>query len=482
MLGGCRSAEAIRDPEYLPLAMTPAVAHASYETVAAAVMPEHPDLAGEHGVDEYVRYALLQNPQIQARRKRVEAAALRVPQAASLKDPEVAVMGYPFFPNVPQTASGRMTVDVVVSQEVPWHGKLRTRAEAAESEADMARAELVAEELEVVEQVKRSYYELYFIQRSLEITEESRALAVDLSRIAEIRYRTAQVSQQDLLRAELEVAEVDAELVRLRQELQSAQARLARLLHVSPETAVRATANLPHEEIPRDLQLLYERAIAARPELHVQLNEVRRERFAADLARLDYYPDLKFSFGWGQMTTHKAMAPTADGIDNLSVGVMANIPVYRKRLDAAVREAEAKAVASAREYEGLRDRTQEEIKDQFAQAGAQQELLELFRANIVPKADQTLRVSITAYETGKVDFLQIIDNWRQLLRYRIAQEKQEAQLRQSLAALERLVGGMLPTAPLPPPAPAPPAGPEPAPPEPPRLPAQDQPLDAIENE
>ena len=49
---------------------------------------------------------------------------MQVPQAASLKDPMVDATGWPFYPNVPQTASGRMTVDLMVSQEVPWYGKL----------------------------------------------------------------------------------------------------------------------------------------------------------------------------------------------------------------------------------------------------------------------------------------------------------------------------------------------------------------------
>ena len=135
------------------------------------------------------------------------------------------------------------------------------------------------------------------------------------------------------------------------------------------------------------------------------------------------------------------LAPTADGIDNLSLGIGANIPLYRKRLEAGVREAEAQTVASAREYDGLRDRTQEEIKDLFAQLVSQQELLNLFRTDIVPKAEQTFKASISAYQTGRTDILMLIDNWRQLLQYRIAQQRLEAQLRQTLASLECAVGG-----------------------------------------
>src|SRR3990170_4055836 len=84
---GCRGSHSVRDPEFEPLAGFSAATDETIQTVAAAEMPTDPQFAGPHGVDEYVAYALDQNPRIQAKRKLVEASALRVPQAASLEDP-----------------------------------------------------------------------------------------------------------------------------------------------------------------------------------------------------------------------------------------------------------------------------------------------------------------------------------------------------------------------------------------------------------
>ncbi len=439
---GCRAARTIHDPEFAQVAGTPMSAQPVAAAVAAATMPIQSDLAGPHAVDEYVAFALSQNPEIQVKRKQVEAAAMRVPQAASLQDPMVDITGYPFYPYVPQQVGGRVTYEVMASQQVPWFGQLRTKASAAEAEVDAARAELAMAELEVLEQVKRAYYEVYVVQSSIEITKQSRKLAVEFSQIAETKYRTGTVDQQDLLRAQLEVSNTDAELVRMQQELQSAQARLARLLHVSPDTPVRALAELPVEHLPDDVERLYSLAIEARPDLHAQLAMIRRDRRNVDLARLEYFPEFTFKAGWGDMTTYKAMSPEADGIGMLGVGLGANIPIYRKRLDAGVHEAEAQTVASARQYDALRDKAQEEVKDLFAQLTSQEQLLALFRTDILPKAEQTLNVSTTAYQTGRIDILMLIDNWKLLLQYRIGQMRLEAQLRQTLASLERAVGGV----------------------------------------
>ena len=437
---GCRTGRKVETPEFAAIASWPAVTPVSYQAVEQAIDPQVPQLAGIHGVEDYVAYALGQNPQIQAKRNRVEAAAQRVPQAASLRDPTITVSGYPFASYALQTANGRLTTNVAASQELPWFGKLRAQANAAEAEVNVARAELAATELEVIEQVKRAYYELYFLEKSITITEQSKELAIRLSKIAGAKFRAAQVSQQDYLRAELTVVNVDAQLIRLRQDLQVEQARLAKLLHISPDTPVRTLPELSYQQLPTDLELLYRRAIAARPELHAQLAAIQRDRQAWQLAKLQYFPNVTFSGSWGGVTTNGAVAVAADGRDFTQFGLTANMPIYRKRLQAGVREAESKTVVSAREYDSLRDRTQQEVKDLFVQATAQQELLRLFRTDIIPIAEHTLRVSIPAYESGQTDILQLLDNWQDLLRSQIMQQRLEAQIRQSLASLDRVVG------------------------------------------
>lgn len=410
-----------------------------------AVPPTAPDLGGPQPVEVYIRYALSQNPDIEAARKRVDAAAYRVPQAASLDDPMVSVMGWPFYPNVPQTASGRATAKIAVSQKVPWFDKLRTQATLAEEGTNVMRAQLAAVELAVVEQVKRAYYELYFVQQAIRVTDEDRRLLLRFLPIADSRYRTGQTSQQDFLRAEVEVFNIDNQLIRLGQQLDSSQARMARLLHVSPETRIRAVAQIAHEQLPHELDRLYRQAVATRPELHAQLAAVRRDRQGVELARLAYYPDFNFVVDWAEMTTAGAMAPSADGLDDVGISMMFNVPVYRKRLRAGVREAESRVVSSAREYDSLRDQTLEEVKDLYTQAVSQYELVKLFRDDIIPKSQQTLEVSQAAYQVGDVDFLQLIDNWQQLLRFQIAYHRLESQLQQTLAALEKVVGGQLQT-------------------------------------
>ena len=215
---------------------------------------------------------------------------------------------------------------------------------------------------------------------------------------------------------------------------------MARLLHVAPQTRLRALQALPPEEVPANLEMLQAEAVRARPELHAKLAEVARDRLAVDLANLEYKTDLTFGLSWIDVAS-AGISPVANGRDAFLLSVGGNLPVYRKRLDSAVRSAEAQVVSTAREYDSLRDGTLEEVTDLFAKARSQQEMLVLFSDDILPKARQTLEVSSQAYNVGQVDFLQLIDNWRQLLRYEVMHRRLEANLRQTLADLESVVGG-----------------------------------------
>jgi outer membrane protein TolC len=414
--------------------------HQAWHAAAPAVDAVNPVLSrleGPHSVEEYIRFALNQNPDIHAARKQMEALAYQVPVAASLEDP---MLGMTFYPEQVQTAAGQQEFAVTANQKFPWQGKLDARAQLVEAQTNMARAQLAVVELATIAKVKRSYYELYFMQQAIAVTEADQKLLGEIRDVANARYKSGKASQQDLLRAELEISNVESELIRLRQRLVSAQARLARLLHVGPQTKVRALDRVPPEQVPRDLEWLQRQAVAARPELHAQLAALERDQRAVELARLDYMPDVTLGATWIDVAS-AGISPVANGRDSFLLTAGINLPIYRKRLDSSVRSAEAKAVSTARTYDSLRDATLEEVMDLFAQAQSQQDLLTLFREDILPKARQTLEVSSRAYNTGEVDFLQLIDNWRQLLRYEISYRRLEASLHQTLAELERVVGG-----------------------------------------
>lgn len=434
---GCRTGQSVSDQRFQGLStdLSASISHAGITQPSGN--PVVDVLVGPNAVETYIDYGLRQNSEIQEARLRIETMANRVPQAASLADP---MLGATVFPSPVQTAAGEQEFALSLNQKLPARGKLSSRSAMAEEEVNVARAQLAEIELRVVEQIKIAYYELYFIQQAIKITEEDRDRLKMIEGVVEQVYQVKNtVTQQDILQVQVALSQIDAELVQFRQQKKSTQAKLAKLLHVSPETELAAIDQLPPSGSSESLEQLYEIAIQSNPELHAQLSAIKRDRHAVDLAQLENRPDMTVGFNW-VATSSEGISPVANGNDALMLTLGVNLPVYRKRIDAGVREAETRALADAKKYDRIRDETMEGIADVFAKTQSIQETLDLFQSEIIPKQKLSLEQSIEDYSVGKVDFLQMIENWRKLLRFHIQERRLESELYQSNASLSRELG------------------------------------------
>jgi outer membrane protein TolC len=441
LASGCQAARTAVEPQSLVISEPAETAGVRPASVSRVVTPVRPELAGPVSLDVVVAEVLRQHGGVQAAQKRMESASRRVTVAGSLQDPMLEIDNYPQVARSPQYQMGRMTSEVMLSQQVPWYGKRDRQACAAQAEVQAARAELQALQLQVREEAERAWYELFYAQQMLNVVREDQQVLENLLQVAEARYETGRAGQQEVLRLQAEQATVSAELLRLQQVQQSARAELARLMQISPETPLMPTETLDAAGTPLELEDLYERAIQQRPELQVVLAEINREQQLAERARLDYYPDVSMRLGWGRMTDDNAMVHHASGRDNVSVGFGVNVPVNHKRLRASVQAAEASVVAATRDYDRLKAETQRDVKQLFSQAVSQRDSAELLRDSVIPKTEQALRAALRGYQVDATAFSDLISTWRELLKFHVAQLQMELQYRQTLATLERVVGG-----------------------------------------
>lgn len=402
--------------------------------------PKHPLVIGEYPVEFFLAMAVERNPEIQAARAEYSAQAQVIPQVTALDDPMLSSILWPLWQNAPQTAMGRMPLSLMLSQNYPWKGKLELQGQVAALEAQMARAQWAQAELKVFEAVQLAYYDIQFYQRALDIYQENLLLLEDLLEITEARYRTAATSQQDVLRSQVEIDLLEERLIELEQSLEWARADLVRLVVADSSSQPEAEPDFRPVAVPQELDRLVEIAMNCRPELQQRLSAIMRDRTNKCLKELDYYPDFTLGMGWDLMTDRRALAPTADGIDNLSLSVGFNLPVRKARLRAGVSEAHQRLIQSARLYDAERDETLRQIRRAIVQIQALDDQLQLYQNRLIPNSQQTFDISLADYQGGRVTFVQVIDNWAQWLEFRLQQARLQASLQQSLASLDRIIG------------------------------------------
>jgi len=441
-------------------------------TVATDFEPVLPELTGPQPVDAFIRRALAENRTVQAAYHNVQSLRHRIPQVVALDDPFASNTIFPIPSVAPQyELMGYNPYNLTLAQQFPWVGTLRLRGEVAEKDVQVALAELAAAQLDTVAAVKRAYYNLHASLKIEEILAENRKILEDFRAIARQRH-AAGGTQQDVIRAEVLISELDRERANNQQGITLARSGLARQLHVRPETDFRTVPELSLATVPAEFDRLYRLAIAARPELQGRLAAVARDEKAVELARKRFYPNITLGLTYMDMEKTNATTPkTASGSPNIGLFVGFNLPVYQKKYQAGVCEAQERTFADAKLYEAQRDEAASELQDLMVQVRTQQNVLSLLRDSILPRTKESFDLARSDYAKGNVDYATVQSALREVLQIQLQITQVEAELGKAIASLERAVGcqlnehpptpsaGSSPTAPSTPPPPPAAAGP-----------------------
>lgn len=391
-----------------------------------------PPLTLQAALDE----ALAHNPTLLALRRQFEVARLRPAQERFLMPPtfEAQIWQWPVSSVNPLDTSMYM---FTAGQDIPGRGKRRARAALAEREADIADGEIAVRARAVVREVKRAYADLFLARTHIDIHLASVELLRQFADVTEAKYATGRISQQDLLKAVVEISKLHDDLVTMEEGARLAEARLNTLLGRSPDAAV-GPVGAPREpvDLPASSELQH-LALERQPELRLAALERARAGAALEAARAEYRSDYFVGGGYMQMPRDRDAWTATVGV------TWPGAPWSRGRLDARVAEARAEIEAAAARQRVVESAIRQAVQEAYVRAESAGRRAALLRTTIVPQSEQTLEVSRIAYQTDRVDFLAIIDNQRVLLDAQLAYYRAVSDLEQAMADLERAVGSEL---------------------------------------
>lgn len=391
---------------------------------------------GKAILSELIEEALSQNPQIKAARNEWEAALKVVPQAKSLPDP---MLSYAHFGQSIETRLGPQRNKFSLSQKFPFFGKLSLKGKIAKSAASLFEEQYNVVKADIVLNVKKAYFSLFWFDNALKITNEEKEVLQRLAKIAQRKYETGKGNQQDVLKAHLEISRVTDKILLLKQGRKGIIAGLNSLLNRPPDSSPGEIEEFKAPELKVELKDLYAWAREFRPELRKARYLIEKNEKRLKLAKKNYFPDFKIMFDYidiGAGTTTNAK----DGRNSWMASIGINIPIWRGKLRASEAEAAIKIEASQEGYKNIENETLSRVNELFFEVKTASEEVNLYKYSLLPQAEQSLKASEIGYLAGKVDFLNLLDSERMLLRIKTGYFKSVADLGKSLAQLERVVG------------------------------------------
>jgi len=384
---------------------------------------------------ELYREVLRASPRAKAARALVRAAEARVSSAKLPPDPQLQLgfMNYTVPGLRPMDPIGMTQLQLM--QMVPVAGKLGLSGRIASAQAS-AQAERARDvEWELRGDIAMAFYDLYRTDQGLAIARETLRLLQDIRRIAEAMYRVGEGRQTDVLRAQVEIARMVEDTIRMTTMRTAMAARINALLDRTAAAPVASPALPAFPDTVTPLATLVVLAETERPMVRAGGRDVEAAESQAMLARREIWPDLTFGLQYGQRASEM-------GTERMgSVMVGASVPIFARSRQFRMREeAAAMRQMTLADLAAMRAETRGRVTEAYASLMRARNLASLYRTTVIPQAEATVTSALAAYRVGSVDFMTLLDDRMTVNKYRQELFALEADQGKAWADLEMLMG------------------------------------------
>ena len=416
----------------------------SHQSEVADDVPEQlpPEVVGtSNSLENFEAAALASNPALRRLSQEYEAARAKTVYVDKLPDPSI---GTNIFAHPIETAAGSQRANITVSQMLPWLPRLDAQAQQACFEAVALSQLYAAERLRVIADIRASWYQLYVIQKQIEINLANQELLESLIGVANSRVATGKASQGDILIATLEFSKVEETLLRLRQQLASSKSELNRLAGMPAESPIEGPQQLNTSLPDWNHAMLRDLAWSNQPEIESARVRTQATRWGIEIARTRRRPDFTVNASWFAIDDNRPASNLVDiGEDAWSVGAMMTLPLGHRKYDAIQQEARWKHAASHSSVEQVMQRYDSILLDLMAQARAAAETARLYQTTIIPDARRTLNADQQSYANGRVEFDRVIQDTRNLLILELGYHRSMGRLATAIARIRQATAAEL---------------------------------------
>lgn len=378
-------------------------------------------------IEDAVSLALTNNPELRAGGNRIEAAIGRADQARLWSNPELS-LGVEDLP-VSHGGFRESKETIGLAQKVPFPGKRKLDGQLGASGVRLSQAEWKLRRLELVRDVKATFFRVLAAERVVSVSQELVQVAESSATTARKRVEAGAAADQEQLRAEILLDQARTDLSEFEKELAAARQDLFTLLGRPDLKEAAVTGVLTETPDTRLLKQGPEHWLARHPS--VAAARLTRDRTELELrrARLEPYPDVTLGLDGGR----EGLEDSA--IVQFRVGVP--LPII-DRSKGRKREAQANVGVAEAELTAVEQRLLRDWGVTSRRFRTAAEQVATYKDRILPKANSALRLVQTGFQEGKFSFIDLLDTQRTTAQARLAYQQKLLELNLAQAELQSL--------------------------------------------
>jgi outer membrane protein TolC len=350
---------------------------------------------------------LKSNQSLQAAQSRVTIAKEAV-KTITLDPPQLGLEFFQspvkYFPNL---FKEQMEIDYSIQQMFPFPGKLSSMIKAESYKTSMRAAEMMALSKEVALQFTKAYNELYLIDRSIDLNNESRDLFNTIIIIARKRYESGLGNQTEILRAQTVYSNLLLDSITLIQSRVATESMINALMPVSKHLTI---PDIPQIMMPNTFSYTMDSAAMTSPDVNAMQFGTRMIQAEKIAARKEYYPDIMVRGMYKQMLMNEE--------DNWSIMLGLTVPVAPwsiGKLKAQERRLQAQILESQQQIDNMISMFRARLNDARSRVERFTAQADFYQTTLIPQASQTTTAAISAYQNGMGDLLMVLDSHKMLI-------------------------------------------------------------------
>jgi len=391
-------------------------------------------------LQDLIHTAIEVSPKIKMLEMKKLAASNRIEQNSNLPDP-MLTLG---FANLPVSSFSftqePMTGKIVgLSQAFPFPGKLSEQADVNRKDVDIVEQEILDAKNEIRKNIIKNYNELLYVREAVKIAGSSKDLLNNIAEVVRTKYSVSTASQQNLLKVELEITNITEKIEELKSK-ENSQLSILNALLLRPADAQIITEKLSEINYEKfSVDALVDSAIMHRPFLEGIKEARQKEYLKNSLAGYEYYPN--FNLAMQYSFRDKIESTNTPLNDLLSVVVGISIPLnYGGKVSSKVEETKAMQSLYDEQYQMSLQVLRSSFGSSIAKLNSLQQRIKLISEGSLIQANENIKSTLTSYQVGQVDFLNVIDAQNSLLKIENDLYRLKTDYLNEIAELEFLTG------------------------------------------
>ena len=362
----------------------------------------------------YIEEANGNNPEIQAFNLRYNIAEEKVNEVDWIPNTEFSA-GY--FVSEPETRTGAQRARFGFRQMLPWFGTITAREQYATSIAEAEYIEITIAKRKLALSVAEIYYKLYEVRAQEKVLDENIQLLKTYEKLALTSIAVGKASAVDVLRLQIRQNELVQEKEVLEQQVFGIQTAFNKLLNREYDTSVETVTILPLPD--EDIVFGYD-ALALNPEL-LKYDKLYESVSQSELLnQREGLPMIGFGVDYLAVSERADMNFSDNGKDILMPMVSVTVPLFNNRHTSITKQNELRQ----REIEMRKKQRLNVLESAFAKAISQRNQARIkynTQNKNLKQANDAEEILIKNYETGTIDFNDVLDIQELQLKFQINQ-------------------------------------------------------------